>query len=73
MMTALTTILGCVPLAVGEVTFSGLGRALIGGLTTGTLLTLIIVPLFYAIIDDIREWMSDFTAALTGAREQSTT
>jgi hydrophobic/amphiphilic exporter-1 (mainly G- bacteria), HAE1 family len=71
MMTALTTILGCVPLAVGEVTFSGLGRALIGGLTTGTLLTLIIVPLFYAVIDDVREWLADFAAALTGAREQS--
>jgi hydrophobic/amphiphilic exporter-1 (mainly G- bacteria), HAE1 family len=72
MMTALTTILGCVPLAVGEVTFSGLGRALIGGLTSGTLLTLIVVPLFYAVIDDVREWFADFTAALTGAREQPT-
>jgi len=67
MMTALTTILGVVPLAVGEVTFSGLGRALIGGLTSGTLLTLFVVPLFYALIDDIRVWFSNFVATFSSS------
>lgn len=70
MMTALTTILGCVPLAVGEETFSGLGRALIGGLTTGTVLTLFVVPLFYALIDDTREWFSNFVATLAGRKRE---
>lgn len=66
MMTALTTILGVVPLAVGEETFSGLGRALIGGLTSGTILTLFVVPLFYALIDDMRGWFSNFVASFSG-------
>ncbi len=68
-MTALTTILGCVPLAMGggvgdAVSFHSLGRALIGGLTTGTILTLFIVPLFYTFIDDIRLWARDFVGNL---------
>ncbi|MBN2310490.1 MAG: efflux RND transporter permease subunit [Candidatus Hydrogenedentes bacterium] len=69
MMTALTTILGCVPLALGsslasDIAFSGLGRALIGGLTTGTLLTLFIVPVFYTLIDDARSWLLRFFGGL---------
>ena len=68
-MTALTTILGCVPLAVGrglggEIAFHSVGRALIGGLTMGTFLTLFIVPLFYTIIDDLRRWMLSYAAGL---------
>ena len=69
MMTAITTILGCMPLAIGgqygsRVTFMSLGRALIGGLTSGTLLTLLIVPLFYTFIDDLRNWCLSYFANL---------
>ena len=69
MMTALTTILGCVPLAMGggvggEIAFHSLGKALIGGLTTGTVLTLFVVPLFYSLIDDLRGWMMTYLAGL---------
>lgn len=64
MMTALTTILGLVPLAFlttgSAATFAGLGQALIGGLTVGTLLTLIIVPVFYSIIDELQGWCLRF-------------
>jgi hydrophobic/amphiphilic exporter-1 (mainly G- bacteria), HAE1 family len=70
MMTALTTILGCVPLAVGSSSganeFASLGRALIGGLTTGTLLTLFVVPLFYTIIDDFQAWLFEYISNLAG-------
>ncbi|HEO72076.1 MAG TPA: efflux RND transporter permease subunit [Candidatus Hydrogenedentes bacterium] len=71
MMTAITTILGCLPLAVGSeygsrVTFMSLGRALIGGLTVGTMLTLFIVPLFYSFIDDFQHWFLAFCANLAG-------
>lgn len=71
MMTALTTILGCVPLAIefkagGTVSFVSLGRALIGGLTVGTLLTLIVVPLLYSLIDDASAWFASYAASLTG-------
>lgn len=60
MMTAITSILGCVPLALaksgGAVAFVGLGRALIGGMLVGTTLTLIVVPLVYTLIDDFALW-----------------
>lgn len=77
MMTALTTILGCVPLAMGgsmgsEVAFHSLGKALIGGLTMGTFLTLFVVPLFYSLIDDFRYWFMSYFASLVamGARDK---
>ena len=70
MMTALTTILGCVPLAVGTSSgsneFASLGRALIGGLSVGTLLTLFVVPLFYTIIDDFQKWVLHYFSNLAG-------
>ncbi|NIA13466.1 MAG: hypothetical protein GWP08_05250 [Nitrospiraceae bacterium] len=68
LMTALTTVLGCVPLAIG--TGSGqdrlysMGRALVGGLTMGTLLTLFIVPLFYTLIDDMQSWILHYLGNL---------
>jgi HAE1 family hydrophobic/amphiphilic exporter-1 len=69
MMTALTTILGCIPLAIGgssggSMSFASLGRSLIGGLSVATLLTLLIVPLFYSLIDDGRVWMGSFAGSL---------
>ncbi len=64
MMTALTTILGLVPMAAATTgsgaTFAGLGRALIGGLTVGTVLTLVVVPVFYSLIDEFQRWCIGF-------------
>ncbi len=55
LMTALTTILGMVPLAVelgsGAETWSPLARAVIGGLTATTLLTLIFIPVMYIVFE----------------------
>ena len=69
-MTALTTILGLVPLALaktgGASTFSGLGQAWIGGLTVGTVLTLFVVPVFFTIFDDINLWAKNFFGNLLG-------
>ena len=52
-MTALTTILGMVPMAVGtgqgSETWQPLGTAVIGGLTFSTLLTLLFVPTLYCL------------------------
>lgn len=68
MMTAITTILGLVPLATattgGAASFAGLGRALIGGLTAGTLLTLFVVPLFFSVLDDLQKWFVCFFGGL---------
>nr|WP_312578460.1 efflux RND transporter permease subunit [Sedimentibacter sp.] len=57
LMTALTTILGLIPMAIGlgeggELTQS-MGVVVIGGLALSTVLTLVIVPVMYTIFDDI--------------------
>ena len=57
-MTTLTTILALVPMAVDKSEAAGLWSPLaitiIGGLSFSTLLTLIIVPLIYVMIEDIK-------------------
>lgn len=59
LMTALTTILGMVPLAVelgsGSETWSPLARAVIGGLTTTTILTLVVIPVLYIVFEQTGE------------------
>jgi HAE1 family hydrophobic/amphiphilic exporter-1 len=56
LMTALTTILGLIPLAVGFGGGSELRRPLaitvIGGLTTSTFMTLVIIPVIYALVQE---------------------
>ena len=59
MMTAITTIGGMVPLALAGANSIGLSYTsfsitLIGGLATATLLTLLVVPVFYTLFDDLR-------------------
>jgi multidrug efflux pump subunit AcrB len=52
-MTSLTTILGMLPLAissgVGSETWKPMGIAIIGGLTFSTMLTLLVIPVLYAL------------------------
>lgn len=59
LMTAMTTILGMVPLAIelgsGAETWSPLARAVIGGLLTTTLLTLIVIPVLYIVFERMGE------------------
>jgi HAE1 family hydrophobic/amphiphilic exporter-1 len=60
-MTALTTIIGMVPLTIAKpnemgLSYKSFGLTLIGGMTTATLLTLLVVPIFYTLFDDAREW-----------------
>lgn len=73
MMTALTTICGMVPLTLGGATSIGLsytsfGLTLIGGMTTATLLTLLVVPIFYTLIEDLRDAVT--RAAARGLRRK---
>ncbi|MBN2049368.1 MAG: efflux RND transporter permease subunit [Spirochaetales bacterium] len=59
LMTSLTTILGLLPMALGLGTGSELrapmGRAVVGGLTTSTLVTLILIPVLYWMVESRRE------------------
>ncbi|ATW25954.1 efflux RND transporter permease subunit [Candidatus Formimonas warabiya] len=61
LMTALTTILGMVPLALGigegAETQAPMATAVVGGLSTSTIFTLIFVPVMYTIIDDFGQWL----------------
>ena len=61
MMTAITTIFGMVPLAFAGATSIGISYTsfsltLIGGMSTATLLTLLVIPVFYTLFDDLRNW-----------------
>lgn len=56
LMTATTTIIGMLPLALkigeGSETWAPLARAVIGGLTMTTLLTLIVIPVIYIVLEE---------------------
>ena len=59
LMTTFTTVFGLFPMAVGNSTMIGtpyapLGRTMMGGLLASTMLTLLVVPLFYTLFDDLR-------------------
>ncbi len=61
-MTASTTVLGLLPLALGESAMSNaqyypMARTLIGGLTSGTVLTLIVLPTFYVLGERHLAWL----------------
>jgi HAE1 family hydrophobic/amphiphilic exporter-1 len=61
LMTAATTILGLVPMALGDANVGGLGyfplaRSVMGGLAASTILTLLVLPTFYSILGDMTNW-----------------
>jgi HAE1 family hydrophobic/amphiphilic exporter-1 len=65
-MTALTTIVGLIPMAIGSTAIVGipyapLGRSLMGGMLVSTVLTLVVVPVAYTVIDDLRLWFYRLT------------
>ena len=61
LMTTLALIAGMIPVALGlgeGAQFRApLGRAVIGGVITSTILTLVVIPTFYEIMDEWREWI----------------
>lgn len=63
LMTVATTVLGLTPLAIGTTQVGGDGppyypmaRAIIGGLTFSTLVSLLVVPFVYSLLDDCVRW-----------------
>ncbi len=77
LMTAFTTIGGLLPMAVGNANMIGIpyapmGRTIIGGLLTSTLLSLIAVPWAYTLFDDMREYFKKLTALYITKKTEST-
>ncbi|MEO7362204.1 MAG: efflux RND transporter permease subunit, partial [Gemmatimonadaceae bacterium] len=62
LMTTFALIAGMLPVAFGSgegAQFRApLGIAVIGGVATSTLLTLLVIPTFYEIMDSFRSWVS---------------
>ena len=62
LMTAVATILALVPLAAGpsegSIIAAELGTVVIGGLLSSTLLTLLVVPVVYSLVDGLKESLS---------------
>ena len=67
LMTTFALIAGMIPIAIGAgegADFRApLGHAVIGGVITSTILTLLVIPTFYEILTEWRDW---FGAKLTG-------
>jgi HAE1 family hydrophobic/amphiphilic exporter-1 len=59
-MTTLAMVFGMVPLAFGLAEGSEqrapMGQAVIGGIITSSLLTLVVVPVIYTYLDDFAAW-----------------
>ncbi|MEH2051563.1 efflux RND transporter permease subunit [Nostoc sp.] len=63
LMTSFATIAGILPLALGIGAGSEvrqpMGIAIMGGFTTSTLLTLVVVPVIFSYIDNFQNWIKD--------------
>ena len=60
LMTTLAMIFGMVPLAFalteGSEQRAPMGQAVIGGVITSSILTLVVVPVIYCYLDDLSNW-----------------
>ena len=70
-ITSLTTMCGMIPMAVGGAklmneSYAPLGRVIFGGLMMSTILTLIVIPIFYSLLDDLRSWFMNTVRAVLG-------
>jgi hydrophobic/amphiphilic exporter-1 (mainly G- bacteria), HAE1 family len=63
LMTTFALVAGMIPVAIGAgegADFRApLGRAVIGGVITSTILTLLVIPTFYEILTEWRDWALD--------------
>lgn len=71
LITALTTVVGLIPMAIGQssvvgLPYSPLGRTVIGGLVASTILTILVIPLFYTFCDDVRLKFMQLTSKFFG-------
>jgi HAE1 family hydrophobic/amphiphilic exporter-1 len=76
LMTTLAMIFGMVPLAFalteGSEQRAPMGQAVIGGVITSSLLTLVVVPVIYVYLDDLASWAKRLVRAPSGAGQAAT-
>jgi HAE1 family hydrophobic/amphiphilic exporter-1 len=72
LMTTAAMIFGMVPLALGlgegAEQRAPMGQAVIGGVITSSLLTLVVVPVIHSYLDDFAEWLKGFGKLRRSAR-----
>jgi HAE1 family hydrophobic/amphiphilic exporter-1 len=61
LMTAMTTVLGLMPMAlgsshIGDAQYYPLARAVMGGLISSTFLTLLVLPAYYVMGEQLKAW-----------------
>ena len=59
------------PRLIGGLPYAPLGRTMIGGLIVSTILTLVIVPLFYSLLDDLREHAGRVIRSAFGRKDEA--
>ena len=75
LMTVATTVFGMIPLSMGDAALGGDGppyapmaKAIIGGLTFSTIVSLMALPAIYALMDDFGGWLTRMSRAARGQR-----
>jgi len=72
LMTSLITIITMLPVALfpktGMDAYQPLGTVIVAGLTVGTLLSLMVIPVMHAIVDDVQQWIAN---RRTGSKESA--
>jgi HAE1 family hydrophobic/amphiphilic exporter-1 len=73
LMTSIALIAGMIPVAIGlneaSKQRSSMGVAIIGGLISSTLLTLVVVPAVFSYVDRFRVWSGNLLARISGYRK----
>ena len=61
-MTTIAMVFGMIPIAMatgsGAEWKNGLAWVLIGGLTSSMFLTILVVPMMYSTVDNVKDWLS---------------
>lgn len=75
-MTAATTIVGMIPLAFGDSSLAGMryfpmARTIMGGLLASTVLTLVVLPTYYTLVDDFGVYLSRLWFVTAPERDQA--
>ncbi len=72
LMTALSTIAGMIPITLGlgegAESRAPMGTCVVGGMITSTILTLVVIPVVYSLLDDVRGWIPSLLRRLRRSR-----